>query len=1223
MFLDHIAQAGLLQHDPESNVLKDFSLNVRKVLVSQVVGFLLDPSTPQSILSSRAHLKWVMETCGQGFALPIEEESTIAQCIELYRRWALEPEKRPSALDEHPQYYIQTILQNYSLLFATRSNQALVGNHAALCAKILDIYLAIARQLGRSLSLETWEVFLKIVFGIGDSLLTPVQGAEDSLAKRITQQLLKVIFELLLHSRTRNPALWGSLKKFVAGWTHLSTLITQWNITTLALTTRSLAILYGASEGTEAVVLKLDDTQTLNIEDDFVFYAWHRVLNILGNLNKIPTAQNFFAAFCGVEVLVQQYLRIGNSDASKKRVLPPDGNTILHIFGQWLFEALQLDRPGFDEGTALAIKILCNILCTRNTSKFLPVYLGSFYSSMAEILQKEGRVLISAIMNCQSFFDYEIEGSRVLVPYFIYAIGRIITKKVPNFEHIQRGEAVRKACMKILGTLFCLPNHFNQAVFKLKGREGVKKIATESGTPLEAEVYSQLKPHISTILLASLQNETHAPNIQMILHMIFTYQCEDIAQNAEFSKQAIYAIIAKTCSHNWPIDVQLSALRVLSMMTSIYSRIEAANDHAKHIVSSLCRYAMQQIDAGWTMDEKDGKENESLVAEIFYTISNWVVVDTQWILQDRKTLVLTLEAVVAGLTPQKQEISEVSKTKATATSSSRDKKGATPEWKSTTTKKIVVKQFEKIKEAADYLLQNLMNGLGNFPTSCGTSRTSTLVTEEDLLIDLFLKGGDEIGGTPADTKQFIRYFTVDNAIIVAVIDRPYEEGGPATTIIVRDKTGKYAWDTKLAHLPLADQGKGPAIPFDENDRSVHSEPFINAAAELDASQLTDIYSFLDKRKNTPVVNLTTKEVENEKKYLETHKFSLNVDIASSPPMPANIYSGSAKLQQSRLFLTHTGFLSLENKSRVCLVDQNVNFFKNLQFLDSYYERECQKIGVLFIAKGQTSETDWLNNLGGSIDYQEFINSLGWGINVSTHNGFLGGLDKKANGDVAPYYATYNTEVIFHVATLMPNIVDDANGKAKKINSDHVVIVWCEELDNYKPNFKSNMFQNVHIVIHPLECGLYRIRIYQRHENLSFGPLTDDAVVSKNILGVVVRETAIQAYRAVRAATEGPFSQILTRKKFIEDIIAKYKKETTLEQFYSAIFTAVGQNMLGPIQATSAGELRPRARREREESGPGFSRSTPSSRPGQSLLGNSRSARQIEGSPQGSPSPPTR
>jgi len=127
-------------------------------------------------------------------------------------------------------------------------------------------------------------------------------------------------------------------------------------------------------------------------------------------------------------------------------------------------------------------------------------------------------------------------------------------------------------------------------------------------------------------------------------------------------------------------------------------------------------------------------------------------------------------------------------------------------------------------------------------------------------------------------------------------------------------------------------------------------------------------------------------------------------------------------------------------------------------------RECQKIGVVYIAKGQTNEADWFNNLGGSTDYQEFISALGWGvciihsivcctktdsifqINVGTHNGFIGGLDKKANGEFAPYYSTYNTEVIFHVATLMPNVNDEANGKFKKISSDHVIIVWCEDLE---------------------------------------------------------------------------------------------------------------------------------------------------------------------------------
>jgi hypothetical protein len=64
-------------------------------------------------------------------------------------------------------------------------------------------------------------------------------------------------------------------------------------------------------------------------------------------------------------------------------------------------------------------------------------------------------------------------------------------------------------------------------------------------------------------------------------------------------------------------------------------------------------------------------------------------------------------------------------------------------------------------------------------------------------------------------------------------------------------------------------------------------------------------------------------------------------------------------------------------------------------------RECMKIGVLYVRKGQSDETDWYGNEGGTLDYQEFLSSLGWGINVATHNGFIGmGLDCAcANGCV--------------------------------------------------------------------------------------------------------------------------------------------------------------------------------------------------------------------------------
>jgi hypothetical protein len=88
-------------------VLKDFSLFVRRAIISQVVNFLLE--APANILSSQAHIKWVMETCGQGFNLPMEDETIINHCTELYRRWALESQYRPAAFDEQPQLFLQVI----------------------------------------------------------------------------------------------------------------------------------------------------------------------------------------------------------------------------------------------------------------------------------------------------------------------------------------------------------------------------------------------------------------------------------------------------------------------------------------------------------------------------------------------------------------------------------------------------------------------------------------------------------------------------------------------------------------------------------------------------------------------------------------------------------------------------------------------------------------------------------------------------------------------------------------------------------------------------------------------------------------------------------------------------------------------------------------------------------------------------------------------------------
>ena len=75
-------------------------------MVSQVVTFLLDGANFKT-LTSPSHVIYAMETCGQGFTLPIEEEESITKVINLYYHWSLEKGKRPTAIDDDLQFFIQ------------------------------------------------------------------------------------------------------------------------------------------------------------------------------------------------------------------------------------------------------------------------------------------------------------------------------------------------------------------------------------------------------------------------------------------------------------------------------------------------------------------------------------------------------------------------------------------------------------------------------------------------------------------------------------------------------------------------------------------------------------------------------------------------------------------------------------------------------------------------------------------------------------------------------------------------------------------------------------------------------------------------------------------------------------------------------------------------------------------------------------------------------------
>ena len=109
-----------------------------------------------------------------------------------------------------------------------------------------------------------------------------------------------------------------------------------------------------------------------------------------------------------------------------------------------------------------------------------------------------------------------------------------------------------------------------------------------------------------------------------------------------------------------------------------------------------------------------------------------------------------------------------------------------------------------------------------------------------------------------------------------------------------------------------------------------------------------------------------------------------------------------------------------------------------------------KIAVIFVAQGQEKESEILANSRGSLDYENFLATLGWEVDLTTHTGYRGGLDKAMKSAAKPhYYCSPTHEVIFHVATKMTNDVSDTIQLKKKrhLGNDEVQIVWN---DHYRP-----------------------------------------------------------------------------------------------------------------------------------------------------------------------------
>ncbi|KAM4723902.1 ral GTPase-activating protein subunit alpha-1 isoform 7-T7 [Anableps anableps] len=258
----------------------------------------------------------------------------------------------------------------------------------------------------------------------------------------------------------------------------------------------------------------------------------------------------------------------------------------------------------------------------------------------------------------------------------------------------------------------------------------------------------------------------------------------------------------------------------------------------------------------------------------------------------------------------------------------------------------------------------------------------------------------------------------------------------------------------------------------------------------------------------------------------------------------------------RLLINILGLNSWEKRSNFHLLRKNEKLLRELKNLDSRQCRETHKIAVFYVAEGQEDKHSILTNTAGSQAYEDFVSGLGWEVDLTTHCGFMGGLQRnRSTGQTTPYYATSTTEVIYHVSTRMPHDQDqNLTKKLRHLGNDEVHIIWSEHSRDYRRGIIPTEFGDVLIIIYPMKNHMYSIQILKKPEVPFFGPLFDGAIVDMKILSTMVRATAINASRALKSLIPLYQNFYEERARYLETIVQHHQEPTTFEDYAARVYS---------------------------------------------------------------------
>ncbi|XP_072313908.1 ral GTPase-activating protein subunit alpha-2 isoform X2 [Eucyclogobius newberryi] len=506
------------------------------------------------------------------------------------------------------------------------------------------------------------------------------------------------------------------------------------------------------------------------------------------------------------------------------------------------------------------------------------------------------------------------------------------------------------------------------------------------------------------------------------------------------------------------------------------------------------------------------------------------------------------------------------------------------------------RNMEVIPLTARMVMTHLVNHLSHHPLSGGPALLHSLVSENH---DNPFVESSELSSEVFKSPN-LQLFVFNESTLVSYLQIPAAEttvGQPPTSssqvrVIVRDISGKYSWDASVLyctnHEDSVDIGTmnfplSPTVRLTQSPSHSTSDEMYKKQSNCTDDDELDILDKLLKdlgytspeclphpqlKLNQPAASPCGMNLEQEGAILEAilrqtqqekdqvRKWDADVSYSAAIQREPFHQEPKAPFYFCRLLLNDLGMNSWDRRKSFHLLKKNSKLLRELKNLDSRQCRETHKIAVFYIGDGQEDKCSILSNCAGSQDYEDFVSGLGWEVDLASHCGFMGGLQRNGStGLTAPYYATSTMEAIFHVSTRMPSDSDDClTKKLRHLGNDEVHIVWSEHSRDYRRGIIPTDFGDVLIIIYPMKNHVYFIQIIKKPQVPFFGPLFDGAIITGTLLPSLVRSTCINASRAVKSRLTLYQSFYEERALYLEAIIQNHKEVMTFEDFASQMFS---------------------------------------------------------------------